>query len=170
MSPKPKVSPVVAKQEKSSANVQPPKPSANDQPPKPSADVQPPKLPAAKSEIRPSSFKPLKLPAASKPAPTIKKTAEASSKTASASVGKPKPPGPVKTSLEPVKTSVTPHVTRPVRTLMPKWTPPAMKSTSTLTSPSSGSQTPSPMIGFRVGLSRNFKPAKPLHTSFKSPG
>ena len=49
-----------------------------------------------------------------------------------------------------------------VTTLMPQWTqPPKVESSS--------KSKASPMLGYRVGLSRNFKRAKPLHTNIKLP-
>lgn len=68
---------------------------------------------------------------------------------------------------EPVKTPASSPAARQNRVLIPKWTPPtfARKNNGNDVSP----QTPSSAIGMRVGLSRNFKPSKPLHASFKSP-
>ena len=74
---------------------------------------------------------------------------------------------PAKAAFESVKTT-PPISSRPVRTLIPKWTPPAMTKSNN-SSNADYSKTPSPGIGLRVGLSRNFKPSKPLHTSFKAP-
>lgn len=69
---------------------------------------------------------------------------------------------------EPIKSAAAAlNVARQNRVLIPKWTPPSLviKNNGSNVSP----QTPSPSIGMRVGLSRNFKPSKPLHANFKYP-
>ena len=146
-----------------------PAPAAKKPEPAPPSKVLP--LPATKppeaAKSHPANFRPVK-PALTKPTPLAKAVTPA----AKASAATPPQPlakvsQPAKKVAEPVK---TPVADRLARTLIPKWTPPAMKMTSSLsTTPSTGSANPSPRIGLRVGLSRNFKPAKPLHTSFKSP-
>ena len=127
--------------------------------------VQPP--PAAKppepEKPHPANFRPVK-PTLTKTVPAVKAVESAAK--VNATPPPPKAPQPAKKAAEPVK---TPTMDRPARTLIPKWTPPAMKTSASPSSSSLSSMNPSPRIGLRVGLSRNFKPAKPLHTSFKSP-
>ncbi len=141
-----------------------------------------PQLPADEpAKPHPANFLPVKTPAASsrttktapaKSAQTAKKAPEPVRKIPEQVKKIPeqvkKIPEQVKKIPEPVKPATTPVSSRPVRTLIPKWTPPAMNRTSN-SGGSSLSQTPSPRIGLRVGLSRNFRPPKPLHASYKSP-
>jgi hypothetical protein len=134
-----------------------------------------PQLPADEpAKPHPANFLPVKTPAASS-----RTTKTAPAKSAQTAKKAPEPvrkipeqvkkiPEQVKKIPEPVKPATTPVSSRPVRTLIPKWTPPAMNRTSN-SGGSSLSQTPSPRIGLRVGLSRNFRPPKPLHASYKSP-
>jgi translation initiation factor IF-2 len=113
----------------------------------------------------PATFRP---DAKKTPAPGTKKAAPAA-KTGETKKDPPakKAPEPSRASGEPVKSTTPASAVRTARTLAPKWTPPAMKSSPSVAS--SSALTPSPRIGLRVGLSRNYKPVKPLHASFKLP-
>ena len=111
------------------------------------------------SSSHPANFQPNKQPVQPKMSAPSKTSTNSSallqpSKTLPAkSVTAKSVPEPVKTSFVPVKSSSDPTTpsaatSRPVRTLIPKWTPPAMNRSSN--GALSSSQTPSPRIGLRV--------------------